>query len=74
MTLPQLSTRIRRLHTLAMGLRKEHHQVGVDHAPLTLEESSLYAAAIWEAAKALDGACIPLGSALRRLEDRFERP
>jgi hypothetical protein len=54
MTPKQISARIRRLHTLAMGLRKEHHQVGVDHAPLTLEESSQYTAAIWEAAKALD--------------------
>jgi hypothetical protein len=64
------ATRIRRLHALAMGLRKEHHRIGVDHDPLTLEESSQYAAAIWEAAKAMDAACIPLASALRRLEGK----
>jgi hypothetical protein len=66
MTLLQIKARVARLRALAMGLRREHHRISGDN-PLTLEERAQYAEAIWEAAKALDGACIPLDSALRRL-------
>jgi hypothetical protein len=65
----RIPARSRRLHSLAMGFRKEHHRPGGDY-PMTLDERSQYAAAIWKAAKACDAACIPLGSALRRLEGR----
>jgi hypothetical protein len=75
MTPQDIAARIRRLHALAMGLRKEHHRSGDrGFEPVTLDERAQYAAALWEAAKALDAACIPLGSALRRLEGRAERP
>jgi hypothetical protein len=58
-----------------MGLRKDHHRIACPgNDELTLDERSQYAAAIWEAAKMLDRACIPLGSALRQLEGRAERP
>jgi hypothetical protein len=75
MTPQSLAARVHRLHSLAMGLRKEHHRIaGPGNDELTLDERSQYAAAIWEAAKSCDAACIPLGSALRRLEGRSERP
>jgi hypothetical protein len=50
-----------------MRLRREHHRIGNVYQ-MTLEEQQYYAAAI------LDAACIPLGSALRRLEGRADRP
>jgi hypothetical protein len=70
MTPQHIAAHIHRLHALAMGLRKEHHRSGGNFDPLTLDERAQYAAAIWEAAKAIDAACIPLASALRRLEGK----
>jgi hypothetical protein len=61
----QLTARISRLQFLAMRLRKEHHRIGTNYG-MNLEECQYYAAAIWDAAKALGRACIPLGSTLRR--------
>jgi hypothetical protein len=72
MTLPQLAARIHRLHALAMGLRKEHHRSGGNFDSLTLDERLQYAAAICATAEALDAACIPLSSALRRVEGQAD--
>jgi hypothetical protein len=69
----QLTARINRLQFLAMRLRKEHHRIGTNYG-MNFEECQHYAAAIWDAAKALDAARIPLGSALRRLKGREGQP
>jgi hypothetical protein len=37
-----------------MGLRKEHHRIGGNYDPITLDERAQYAATLWKAAKALD--------------------
>jgi hypothetical protein len=61
----QLALRIRRLESLAMGLRREHQTAG-DNGALTLGERSDYQEALRRAASALEAARVPLENALQR--------
>jgi hypothetical protein len=66
MTPRQLALRIRRLESLAMGLRHEHQAAG-DNDTLTPAERSEYLEALRRAATALEAARVPLEGALQRL-------
>jgi hypothetical protein len=61
----QLAARIRRLESLAMGLRREHQAAG-NNGALTLEERSEYLEALRRATSALEAARVPAERALQR--------
>jgi hypothetical protein len=67
MTLDQIAVRIRRLQTLAMGLRREQQSFGEQDDPLELAERAAYLEGLRAAATALEAARVPLTTAWRRL-------
>jgi hypothetical protein len=67
MTLDQLAARIRRLESLAMGVRREQQSFGQQVDPLELAERDAYLEGLRVAATALEAARVPLTTAWRRL-------
>jgi hypothetical protein len=68
MTLDQLTALLRRLQTLAMGLRREHQSFSQPGNPLDPAERAAYVEGLRAAATALEAARVPLAAALRRLK------
>jgi hypothetical protein len=65
MTPQQIAARIRRLESLAMGLRRAHQMAG-DSGGLSLDELSQYQEALGRATTVLEAVRVPLERALER--------